>query len=60
MALVYFLFVNGPCHFKRSTPPLVTFSHDRRNIFHGLSYYKATNTFLNSLTTTLKPKLNLR
>ena len=52
---------------KRSLPFLTedatignqAFSHDRCNIFPGLSYNKANNTFLNSVIegTTLKSKL---
>ena len=48
----HFPFVNGSCHFKRSMSRLVTkplILIDVIELFPGLGYHKATNTFLNNL-----------
>ena len=67
---VHFEWRRTPFPFRKRSLPFLTvdatigyqaFSHDRCNIFPGLSYNKANNTFLIALKrTTLKPKLNLR
>ena len=48
----YFLFVNCLCHFYRSMATICNqaLNHDRCNIFPGLSFNMANNTFVNSLS----------
>ena len=48
----YFPFVNCLCHFYRSMATISNqaLNHDRCNIFPGLSFNMANNTFVNSLS----------
>ena len=48
----YFPFVNCLCHFYRSMATISNqaLNHDRCNVFLGLSFNMANNTFVNSLS----------